>query len=175
MLLAMSMNRAGGPRASASPGSVCSTQSSGSCRWLSTSMIRMSGSRAVGARSGDLAAQAGGLVVLQQHAGAVPLVDVARARTDPVDECLVVVLAAVRGRAAHARFGGGEAVRRVGDPAAAAAPVVDVGQHGAAVDRGLAVEHLAVVVHVAPGQVHLVQLGDERLSRREGDEVLLDG
>src|SRR5205823_7547041 len=37
---ATSMNRAGGPSASASPGSVCSTQSSGSCRWASTSMTR---------------------------------------------------------------------------------------------------------------------------------------
>src|SRR6478736_7494384 len=114
MLLAMSMNRAGGPSASARAGSVCSTQLRGSCRWLSTSMILMSRSRAVGARSGDLAAQAGGLVVLQQHAGAVPLVDVARARPDPLDERLVVVLAAVGGRAAHAGFGGREAVRGVG-------------------------------------------------------------
>ena len=40
-LLATSKNRAGGPSSAASPGSVRSTQSSGSCRWASTSMIRI--------------------------------------------------------------------------------------------------------------------------------------
>ena len=120
------------------------------------------------------ATQAPSVVVLEEDLALVQRLEVGRVVAEPVDDGLEVVLTTVRRRVAHPGLGGGEPVRRVGHRTLPTVSVVDGGEDLPRLDRPLFLEHLAVVDDVTPGEVHLIELRDERLPVGEGHQPLLD-
>src|SRR5437763_9001934 len=99
--------------------------------------------------------------MLEKHAIGMQSIELIRREPKPVNEYLAVVLTTKWRRPAHACHRSREAIRRLRDPAAASAPIVDLGDRTARCDRHLLVVDTAVVPYVAPCEIGLVQRRDQ--------------